>query len=454
MYSDFAYSGKMQLILMFLSFSINFVLMYVISKLILRIYGEKANVRRHALFAFLTGPVLQSLYVYAIYFFLGMESFTYAQNLVFTSPSPITALLYCYFGIKILKLSPIRSIELMGHVYLYYSIINCLNRFAGSILFHQDALRFNYLMDASRHLLNLAVALLIFGITWKLLDRHPTLFVVKSSMFASPSRDLLFFTFKASFIYLFVVLVPLLVPNAIVANSLIFVILCLFFVATILLNFLQHARAEIHNKEAHISSLIKTSDEFRAVKHDFYNILQTYTGFFAVGDLEACKQYHASLVSLTTQAGEPLELTQRMSENPALVSLLLDKIARAEQAEVHMGVSLKCSLTRMPIDDMDLCRILACLLDNAIEAAAESSQRRVSFSVEQTETSKLIIITNSCQEPMDTHKMSIAGTTSKAGHPGIGLSTVKKILERYAGAAFQLSYYNYELSAYVELRQV
>ncbi len=456
MFSKFAYSTEMQIILMFFAFFFNFALMYMNANLILRIYGEKTSIKQNALFAFLTGTILQSMLIYVIYFIGGMVSFTKVQHLIITSPSPITALLYCFLGIKILKLSPVRSIELMGHVYLYYIIIHSLNRLAGSVLFVQpDSLHFNYLLDATRHVFNLIIGIIIFSITSRILDKNPQMLVSKASTFAHPRKDLVIFILKSCFAYICVVVIPVVVSNLIVANLFIFIILALFFATTLILKFYQHEKADVHNKEAHINSLIKSLDEFRAIRHDFNNILQTYSGYFAVGDLEACKKYHQSFLNTLTNVEDNLNLSRRMEENPTLISLLIDKQARAESMKVHMDISLKCSLSNLPISEIDIGRVAGCLLDNAIEGAYESEQRRVSITVEQrTNKSRLIIITNSTSNSLDVHKILTSGATTKTEHQGIGLKNVQRILNKYGNCTFQMSSYNNEITAYIELSQV
>ncbi len=455
LFSEFAYSHEMQVILMFFSFAYNFMIMYIIAKLILRIYGENASRKQKALFAFLAGTVMQSVWIYVVYYIGGMISFSKIQNLLVASPNPVTALLYCYIGIKILSLSPKRSIELMGHVYLYFMIIVTMNRLAGYLLFVQDPERFNYMMDAIRHFSNLAISLTIYLLTCRAIDRNPMLLIVsKTSSFATPRKDLVNFILRAFFIYGCVVLVPILVPSSLIANFLILIILLLFFTAMVLHSVYQHEKADNHNKDAYIHSLIKSSDEFRTVKHDFYNILQTYSGYLSLGDIESCKKYHYSLIGITTQAGEKLELSRHINENPTLISLLIDKFERAEHMGVHMDISVKCSLSNLPIDEIDLSRAIACLLDNAIESAVETVQKRVYMTIEEkTPVSKLFIITNSSLLPVDVSKILTAGTTSKIGHEGIGLNNVRRIIDRYNNCTFKLNYYNNEVTAFIEISQ-
>lgn len=105
------------------------------------------------------------------------------------------------------------------------------------------------------------------------------------------------------------------------------------------------------------------------------------------------------------------------------------------------------------MNDVDICRIIACLLDNAIEAAIDTDPKKVSvLMIPKPDKSKMIIITNSTQKPPDSAQMLTLGMTTKAGHHGIGLNNVRKIIDRYANCAFSISYFNNEMTAYVELR--
>ncbi len=343
----------------------------------------------------------------------------------------------------------------MGNVYLYFSCVHSMTMLIGAIFFVQpDAQRFNYLVDAMMYVCNLIVFFLIFRLTWSVIDRKPDLMIPKTDRFADPKKDLRIFTLNALVIYCVQVITPLAIPNIVAANTVSFIILLLFFAATLLLSMYRHTKADIRNKDAHINALIKSSDEFRAIKHDFYNILQTYNGYFAIEDYQACKKYHQSLVHITTQTGESLDLSRRMSENPSLISLLLDKRTIADKMDIQMSLSVACPLSNLPIREVDLCRVIACLLDNAIEAANKTVQRRVSFiSTLQKGSSTLIIIANSSPELPDDAQIFKAGASTKKGHQGVGLNNVRKIIERYTNCAFKINYYNSEVTAYVELGQ-
>lgn len=435
------------------AFTYNFVFLYFIAKIVLRVHGEKASLKQKILFAFLVGTVLNSASIYLIYYLGGMLSFPPLKHLLVTTPNPITALFYCLFGITILKLSSTRSIDLMGTTYLYVQIINCFLRLIGSVFFVQNAERYNYLLNFLNYLSALPIVAVVFILTMRALKKKPNLILSKTYTFARPGRDLLGLFIKSCSIYFFMVVIPTLVENQVVANLLVFTILSLLFVASMYSEAYYHAKTTIRKKDDHLVSIAKSVEEFQAVKHDFYNILQAYNGYFEMGDLEACRRYHTSLTGLTVQAGELLDLAPRMSENPALVALLIDKYTYAQKENVGMSVNLKCTLSGLPMDDIDLCRVMACLLNNAVEAACETERKRVSLTIEQNaENSWLIILMNSSQEPPELSQIFIKGVTTKDGHQGIGLNTVRKLVDKYANCSFQINYHNDILIAYLELK--
>ncbi len=456
MFSAFAYSEQMQIILVLTSFVQTFFCMYLMACLITHIYGERASIKRKAAFAFLTGICMPSIPVYLIYLLSGMRSFTPVQYLIFTNINPISAVLFCCLGIKVLKLPPMRSVKLMGHICLQGIIMDTFNRTITSIWFSQpDPLNhYNFLLSATQLVVYMALFFAIYKATMYLLNRRHATFISNVVPFAHPKRDWLFFFAKTCLIYACLTVIPMFVPGEVFANIIILFVLSLFFVTTILFNLYQQVATDSRNKAAHINTLIRSSDNFRALKHDFNNVLQTYNGYFALGDFAACKKYHDSLVHTTRHVGDALDLSLRMAENPALISLLVDKIEHAESKDVLLDISLKCPLADLPIRDFDISRIIAFLLDNAIAAASEAEQKRVFFSIEnRPNDSRLIIITNSMPPLPNTTSTFTAGSIDKSGYFSIGLNHVRKIISKYANCTFQMNCYHNEMTAYVELRK-
>jgi len=274
------------------------------------------------------------------------------------------------------------------------------------------------------------------------------------NIFFNKKKEFFLFFSKASFAFAIRFALPLILTEQAVAYVLALIILMLFILLNICLDNIASNRQTISNHEVHISVLFNGMEELRGIKHDFNNILHTYSGYLELKEYERLERYHDSLVSATSHAGSVLELAQKMQENPAVVALLISKFDYAESKNVNLRVSLRCDLDNLYIDNIDITRILACLLDNAIEAADGSEQRKVFVSMEsKSKDSKLIIITNSTAAAVEPNTL-LTGGTPKPGHEGLGLSVIRKTLSKYGNCTFQMKYYDHELSTYVELKDV
>lgn len=454
MFPEFAYTFGMQVIHAANALTTNTLMMYFFANLLLKVFDEETGIIQKIIFAFVTGGIFQTVFVFFIYFIGGAASFSPLQYSLLSTPNPLFALLYCVMGIKVLKLSSIRSIKLMGYLYLFYLLILEFFVMLSPLLFAQKAPRYNYMLAMFKQIALFAFVFVIYLIALNVVKGKKHSIRISDKVFMKTSSELFAFFLKVSFFYILVVTLPLLITSKFVPNLLVVLILSLFLALNIYMDINAYQKAEIENKEIHISALSKGISEFSSVKHDFYNILQTYEGYLHVENLEKLKEYHSKLLKLTTDAGNSMELGKKMSENPALVSLLINKSDHAEKTNVKMTTSIQCSIDTLYLDNLDICRCIACLLDNAIEAAADSEQKQVFFTIEnKIGGSKLIIITNSTIADIDINEIIVKGFTSKHNHSGMGLSNVHRIIESHGNCTFQISYYNYEFSAYLELRK-
>lgn len=84
------------------------------------------------------------------------------------------------------------------------------------------------------------------------------------------------------------------------------------------------------------------------------------------------------------------------------------------------------------VDDIDLVTILDNLLDNALEAAEKTKEKKVVFETDHRNSYEVIIITNSCVDnPIKNDKLIT--TKPDKRHHGFGLKSVKKALKKYDG---------------------
>ncbi len=457
MYTEFAYSIQMQLILAAIVFIQQFLFIFLIADIILRIYRETASRPQIALYALLNGVLLHAIWVYGFYLLLGSRDFPPLLYQLITTPNPAFAALYYVIGVKALKFSRGRSFSFMGKIYLFHMLTKSVNRLVKSVYLSAHPPEpgpYNYLQDAIVQLICLAVCLLIYGTLRALLKRgliRPT--HDHYSDFVNYKRAWLTYFMKCSFVYVAYLLIPYMTGDA-NEELVLMLMLALFFAFIVYYEYNRSLAIDISNRDAHIKTLAASLEEADGVRHDLRNILNTYGGYIELGMLEGLRAYHAKTVKKLLPMGTR-ELSGRLEENPALVSLLETKVAYSISMGVKLRFNINGRLDDFFIDNLDLSRIIGNLADNAIEAAAESDRKIVGITFDaKGEGDKLIVVMNSTKGPVNIDRILSYGETTKAGHSGLGLPNVRKIVSQYGNCSFRITYFDHEFAAYLELRKV
>jgi|GEM_PF-1370810 len=453
MVSDFAYSVQMQIILAVVTCTETFWSMYILSNILLAALGLSAGTKQKLLFAFVTGTLMQNALTYGVYFIGGCVDFSPVAFHLIVTPNPIRGLLFYYAAKKIFRFTPVRAVKLASYVFLLWIAAKTLNRIIGAMFFVQDGLAYNYLKDTFQQVTYFLAFIIIGQLVMYNIRRGSWSLSFVNELFFCPKKEFFVFLLSATFAFAIRFSLPLALAEQVMAYILSLVILLLFIVFNVCLDLMTNYQQTITNHKLHISALFKGLEDLRGIKHDFNNILNTYSGYLELKEYEQLGRYHASMVSATSHAGSVGELARRMHENPAIISLLINKKEYADKMNVKLTLSLTCKLDNFYIDNMDLSRVLSCLLDNAIEAASSSEHRRVHVTIEpKTSRSKLIIIANSTAAAIDPGAIKSAGVSTKQGHDGIGLTIVQNTIGKYGNAVFHMGYCNYELSSYLELK--
>lgn len=435
-----------------MTYIVTSIIMYFIARLILTIYNERATQKQQWIFAIVSSFTYHT-WIYGAFLLGGMISFTPLQYRIIVYASPFLALVYYLACIWALRLPKIRAIRPVCHIFIYFSLISHVNLFLGSLFFTQDPVHYNYFFDALQQISHIMLNLFAYLVLKSILNRNKSTIMLSDKMFINVKWEWTTFMIKTTTVYLIPVIIPFFISNHVINNFFNFMFVYLVFMWNFSNDVSLSRKQEIASRDAHITALTSSIGEFRRLKHDFFNILQTYGGFLDVGNWDGLKAYHKSLVHITTDVSTAFELSQHLSENPPFVSLLINKSKYADQLGVDMKVSLLTSLDEMHIESLDLCRALACLLDNAIEAAAESEKKRVFFGLEKkASNSKMIIITNSTSLLLNENSPINSGVSTKAGHQGIGISTARKTFSKYPNCRFHYAYYPCEVSAYIEIK--
>lgn len=90
-----------------------------------------------------------------------------------------------------------------------------------------------------------------------------------------------------------------------------------------------------------------------------------------------------------------------------------------------------CNLAQL--DDMDLVAILGNLMDNAIAAAEQSTDKTINLTTVHRNSYSIIVLSNSCDTPPKQSGNRLISTKQDNGMHGFGLKSVKKTISKYQG---------------------
>lgn len=452
--SGFIYSGTMQLILFFIS-CLCTVLNYIsITNLILTIYGQKVSRRRKILFAVIVALGLNQFWVYGIFALGKFQSFSPLAYVLIVSPNPFLAMIYYWIGIYVLHLSKYRCVRLMRVVYIYVLILRCFGEIIGVFVTsaNADSTHYNFLLDAVSSVLHTILCLLLYGIIIMLIRKLKfQVRLFESLPINNLGCELLISWGYASFLYLICIAVPHYLEMHYAMKLEGYMLVALLLILFLTLNFnIQHIRTMRHaidNKKTNINVLMAAIDNFAGLKHDFFNILQTYEGYLTIGDLKSLKKYHQTLLDNTIYASEKLDMAYKVSQNSALTALLVEKQQFAADAGFHLSINISCDIENLYIPIADLCHSISLLLDIIFSLSVKGNT--IIFSVEQkTQSTKLIMVNGGHDQPANA---GISESKSDALVHGSAVQEVRKLLYKYNNVFFHGTFNDDNIFAYIEL---
>ncbi len=167
----------------------------------------------------------------------------------------------------------------------------------------------------------------------------------------------------------------------------------------------------------------------RIYRHDMRHHLIVLEGLLRQGDSGEARQYVREL------RGKLAAINQkRWCANTAVNAVLASYIAQAEESgcRVQAGAEIPAEL---PYSEMDICIMLANVLENAIQACQklEKEERWIELKVELTENRRLMLLAdNGCPTPVEFSSDGLPAGPREEGH-GMGLRSVRAIVSRYGG---------------------
>jgi two-component system CitB family sensor kinase len=199
-------------------------------------------------------------------------------------------------------------------------------------------------------------------------------------------------------------------------------------------------RTELAQLERELGSFRSSTELLRAQTHEFANQLHTISGLIQIGEYDEVVTYVGAL----NRYRESLDLTvTRRVHDTAVAALLMAKSSVAAERRVELRVSERTTLLRLdPSLSADVATVIGNLVDNAIDAAAQSgtplSPAWVEVELRQDATSVEIVVRDSGPgvAPELAQEVFAHGFTTKAaaeGERGIGLAMTRLVCRRRGG---------------------
>ena len=116
-----------------------------------------------------------------------------------------------------------------------------------------------------------------------------------------------------------------------------------------------------------------------------------------------------------------------------MLDLMINKyqyICETERIEFYVSIK---TANLLFIESPDLISMLGNLLDNAVEAAKNSTERKIDLSINRVNGLDILTCTNSCDtSPQATGKI-LKTTKNDDGVHGLGVRSIKSVVKKYKG---------------------
>lgn len=192
----------------------------------------------------------------------------------------------------------------------------------------------------------------------------------------------------------------------------------------------------------YMQKLEATHEELAAFRHDYMNILLSLDYSIRTQDLATIEKTYYQVVKPTEQVFnqqqvEVLKLSR--IANIELKSLYYAKVREAQQQGIQVYLDIPLPLPILSIERSSLIRMMAILLDNAIEAAASTEGKEIYVSLFETpkQSYHMIIRNTYANTQLSLPNLFQKQHSTKGAQRGLGLYYVQQIVRKHPQLTLQ-----------------
>ena len=189
----------------------------------------------------------------------------------------------------------------------------------------------------------------------------------------------------------------------------------------------------VDSQTKYFEASAKADSEIRAIRHDMKNNIQVLMLLLEQGEHDKMREYLEEMGENLTSADISAHTGNTIAD-----SIIAEKTAKAEA----LGLSFECSgrITDIEISPVDMCKMLANLLDNAIEAASapelseiEDSQKVIKLVFKKTDNFFMISVTNPSIRAPQIKDGKIVTSKKDSKNHGFGIHNIETAAAVYGG---------------------
>lgn len=196
----------------------------------------------------------------------------------------------------------------------------------------------------------------------------------------------------------------------------------------------KETQLELENTKLHNKALSTINENIRGFKHDMGNMVQSINGYLSVGNIDGVKAYCQNLLQGFNDVNLLSILSPKIINEPAIYGVVVGKMLYAREKNLNLSLDIGLDVSSINFPSFELSRIIGILLDNAIEAALETEEKKIKLEMvyDESKNADVIIIGNSVSDPnkVDVIKMFEKDYSTKENPSGFGLFEVLKFLKK------------------------
>ena len=191
------------------------------------------------------------------------------------------------------------------------------------------------------------------------------------------------------------------------------------------------------SSKKYIQDLEESYKSLRTIKHDYVNIMSSMKLRIDSGDIDGLtKYYYDELRELNNELLHQDKLMEDLHNLhiSEVKSIFIYKCSVAAGYNIDVSIEARESIDDIGISTALLCQILGILLDNAIEAAIETENKKLSIAIIKNPNSKVLIIKNTwIKKNVAMNKLFELGYSTKGKERGVGLHTIRNYTDKING---------------------